>query len=337
MRLVYTHQSYKTIDSEAGVQAGDRRARFREPTPEERTELNETLGELLDAIALENAIARAKRSTPDKAGRTRRMSRNVGAMVRQLRFWEGKGQLQNDAIYKTDREWYETEGGLTRSQLETATRVGVEEGLFEVFHVMRPSDDRRVTAYRLNLLRATHVACESERDRLEEVLEHEERPKYREELEEKLRRVWETLEDLELVFGADEEEEPEETAEECTGGPDCFCDECFWIGEDEGHDDLNPNSQLHNLDTLNCSTQEPSTAQLTQTTEENLTRSRQRGYRLTVGAAGSSSSGRPPISSDEIDLNVTEEGLFPSRDKPTSVAEDDGEEEIEITEADLCF
>lgn len=82
--------------------------------------------------------------------RPRRLGAHAGQMVRQLVHWEGKGEAEDFSIHKTKREW-EEEIGLSRSNLETATRRLVAEGLLTTRPDYRKGDRRPTTYYTLNL------------------------------------------------------------------------------------------------------------------------------------------------------------------------------------------
>lgn len=196
-------------------------------TREERRLLANTLDETLDAIALEDAIANAPRSGRDAAGRVLKMGHPAGKMVRQLVFWEGKGQAEDYAIHKVVREWRTSDARLTERQLRTATRVLKEHGLLETWGGYRPSDRRQTVFYRLNLWETLRAAFASEITTLEERLEHERRTKQRARLEERLAKFKATLDDLELRFA-----EPEEAAGFDAFGACARCGEEFCDGDD---------------------------------------------------------------------------------------------------------
>lgn len=174
--------------------------RSRALSKEERGLLANTLDDMLDAIALEDAIANAPRSKPENESRVLRMGHPAGKMVRQLVFWEGKGQAEDYAIHKVGREWRTSDARLTERQLRTATRVLKEHGLLETWGGYRPSDRRQTVFYRLNLWETLRVAFASEITTLAERLEHERRTKQRAKLEERLAKFKATLDDLELRF-----------------------------------------------------------------------------------------------------------------------------------------
>ena len=140
---------------------------------EERGLLANTLDDMLDAIALEDAIANAPRKIEAKTEnepRVLRMGHAAGKMIRQLVFWEGKGQADDYAIHKVRREWRTSDARLTERQLRTATRVLKEHGLLETWGGYRPSDHRQTVYYRLNLWETLRVAFASEITTLEERL-----------------------------------------------------------------------------------------------------------------------------------------------------------------------
>lgn len=265
-------------------------------TAEERKLLAETL-ELMDARELELAIARARRTKPDKSGVHRRIGRNVAALVQQLRFWEGDGQLEDDVIHKADREIY-AEVAQTRDALLTSREVARSEGLLEFGYVYRPSDGRRVMGYRLNLWNTLTVGFRSEIGLVEDVVEHERRPKYKARLVEKLDKLRLALDDLELRFAEpDFPDFPEDEADfpnpddfkevfvddpddEYDGKVECSlcgkitcdgCDDDTYPDFEEEEADLNLRSNVWNSHTLNYGTPAPSTTELPHTTEQHCT------------------------------------------------------------------
>lgn len=181
-------------------------------TQEEREIATEVLTKNADAIAIEDAISRAPRSRPDAADRIWRIGAHVGKMCRQLVFWEGKGQDDDNRVHKTAREWFESEAGLTRVQLRTATRIAVEENLLEVEQGKRPSDQQTTVYYRLNMWTVARLVVASEVENTERLLEREGRKRRRDELEEKRRKLERARDDLAMVDGRDSgnPEPPEE-------------------------------------------------------------------------------------------------------------------------------
>lgn len=65
-------------------------------TPEARGLAKQHMRSLLNAISLDEAISSARRATPDGAGKYRRIGRNVGAMTRQMYFWDEKGNASDN-------------------------------------------------------------------------------------------------------------------------------------------------------------------------------------------------------------------------------------------------
>ncbi len=118
---------------------------------EERGLLAKTLDDTLDAISLEQAIARAPRSKKDAAARTWAMGDTLGKLVRNLlKLWEGKGEAEDDAIHKTMPELV-LELGSTERKIRTAIRTGLEEGILEARPGYRPSDRRQTVYYTLKV------------------------------------------------------------------------------------------------------------------------------------------------------------------------------------------
>jgi hypothetical protein len=174
----------------------------------EREEMAERL-KALGALAIEDAVARAPRSQQDAAGRTLKIGHGVGKMVRQLLFWEGKGEEHNNRIHKTKREWFESEAGLTESQVKTARVVAAKEGLLAFEEGFRRGDGRPTTFYRLNMLNVARVVAASEAENVERRLQRERRPRRRHQLEEKLAEVRDMLEELDVIGDGSEGAEPD--------------------------------------------------------------------------------------------------------------------------------
>jgi hypothetical protein len=112
-----------------------------------------------NALAIENAVARATRNHV------------LAMMVRQLVFYEGKGELEDARIHKCKREW-EDEIGASRKQVDTANRVGTERGLWTYEPGYRPRDRRPTGFYRLDLFAVMRLAFPAELERLEPELRH---------------------------------------------------------------------------------------------------------------------------------------------------------------------
>lgn len=158
----------------------------------------------LNALQIEDSIARAERREPDAAGRTWRIGAHVGKMCRQLVYWEDKSEDPDYRVHKTAREWFESEAGLTRRQLRTATRIAIEEGLFTVEPGYR-SDRRQTNYYRLNMWNLSRTVITSDLRNIERLLEREGR-KYRRDTLNRKRRTLETaLKDLSLLENGDSE------------------------------------------------------------------------------------------------------------------------------------
>lgn len=114
----------------------------------------------LNALNIQHGIANASMTTEtvkvwskklgDTVERPRRLGAHAGNMVRQLVYWDGKGEADDFSIHKTKREW-EEEAGLSRSNLDTATRRLVSEGLLTARPGYRKGDRRPTTYYTLNL------------------------------------------------------------------------------------------------------------------------------------------------------------------------------------------
>lgn len=158
----------------------------------------------LNALNIEDSIARAERREPDAAGRTWRIGAHVGKMCRQLIYWEDKSEDPDYRVHKTGREWFESEAGITRGQLRTATRIAVEEGLLTVEPGYRP-DRRQTNYYRLNMwnLLRTVIACDLQN--IGRLLEREGRKYRRDTLNRKRRALEAALKDLNLLETGDSE------------------------------------------------------------------------------------------------------------------------------------
>jgi hypothetical protein len=192
------------------------------PNPEEgQREGAKSILNGMNAIATEDAIARAKRSGTDAADRQWTMGPNVGKMVRQLVFWDGKGSDDDDRIHKTAREWFQSEAGLTERQLRTARRIAVEEGLVEVTVGRRPSDGQKVNFYRLNMWQTARVVVESELENTNRKLAHEGRKRVRDRLNKQRRGLERTQEDLNLFVERNSGDSEREGGTDKMSGPSC--------------------------------------------------------------------------------------------------------------------
>jgi hypothetical protein len=161
------------------------------PLPElpekERLELVRRLKEA-GALTVETAIARSERSTLDKAGRQWGLRRNIGIMIRQLIFWDEKGEVGGGWIHKTAREW-EREAGLTRAMLRTARKRAVEEGLIERKPGHRPGDRQNTVFYRLRVLEVSRRVVVSELENVRAELSRERRKQARDTLNKRRREL----------------------------------------------------------------------------------------------------------------------------------------------------
>ena len=83
-------------------------------------------------------------------------------MVVQLWFRDGQGEAGDGSTHNTAFAWERREGAFTERGLRTARRVGEEEGLFESWVDLRPSDRRRTVFYRLNLWEVARCVARSE-------------------------------------------------------------------------------------------------------------------------------------------------------------------------------
>lgn len=153
----------------------------------------------LDPFTKQDAISRAKRTNLDRGGRQRRIGAHVGMMVRQLLYWEQKGQLPDYWIHKTAREWLTADASFTKRMLRTAERVAVEEGLMEVEEGRRPGDRQQTKFYRLNLWEVTRVVVASELENIESLLKHEGRKSWRDQLNKRRRELERARDDLNLL------------------------------------------------------------------------------------------------------------------------------------------
>lgn len=157
----------------------------------------------VNPFEMQDAIARAKRSKLDSAGRQRRIGAHVGMMVRQLLFWEQKGELEDYWIHKTAREWSTADASFTTRMLRTAERLAVEEGLMEVKGGFRPGDRQRTKFYRLNLWEVARVFVATELENIEQLLKHEGRKYRRDTLNRKRRGLETARDDLNLLYERD--------------------------------------------------------------------------------------------------------------------------------------
>jgi len=160
----------RTARKEEGVQEASYTKDSKRPTPGRRDRATGIL-KGINAIAVEDAIARAPRGRKDNAGKQWTMGANVGKMVRQLLFWDGKGEADDDRIHRTATDWFTSEAGLTERQLRTAKRIAAEEGLVEITVGRRPSDGQKVNFYRLDVWRVAQVVVQSELENTRRIME----------------------------------------------------------------------------------------------------------------------------------------------------------------------
>ena len=164
----------------------------------------------MKVLELENAVKRAPRGSKDEAGRTLRLKGNVASMVRQMIFWEGKGEADGDWIYKTRDEWYQ-EAGLTYRMLRVARDVARDEGLLE--YQERGPVGESLVFYRLDMTAVLRVVAASELAVADEWLDRHPRSKKRPEWFKKRKRWKSMQEDLRAWGVADAPDAPE------TGNP----------------------------------------------------------------------------------------------------------------------
>lgn len=187
-------------DTKAG-QARERRARKRA-----RKEAHSLLTNDMKVLEVQEAVTRAPRSETDQAGKQHRIGAHVSAMVRQLLFWEGKGEAEGGWIYKSALDWEQADAALTASKLRTARRVAVEEGLWEERQQLRPGDQRPTVYYRLDMLRVAEVVVFSELQNTHRLLQRERRGGEREKLNRKRRELEKARDDLRLIGMGDTED-----------------------------------------------------------------------------------------------------------------------------------
>lgn len=155
----------------------------------------------LNLPKIEDAIARAPRKRKDKAGKQRTIGPKVAKMVKKLLILEGRGELPDNWIHKTRREWTTEEAPLTRGELRTARRVAGDEGLIEEKEDFRPSDGQRTTSYRVDMWAVARVVVRSELERYREVLGYERRVGQRSIYEKRLVELERASNDLAVVDG----------------------------------------------------------------------------------------------------------------------------------------
>jgi hypothetical protein len=158
-------------------------------TAEEAARIVETLRDGVGLPRVEDAIARAYRRKPDAAGRHFRIGAHVGKLVRQLLFWQGKGQDPDGRIFKSLPDWEHSDAAFTRSKLATAARVAREEMLASVEPGLRPSDRRQTNFYGLHVWEVAWTVVTSELDSIGRRLERESRKRERDKLNRERRKL----------------------------------------------------------------------------------------------------------------------------------------------------
>lgn len=149
-----------------------------------------------NAINLQGIITRAPRRELDAGGRQRKIGKNVAAIVRQLWFWEGRGEAEDGYIWKTAEDWELAEDGLSYSMLRTARDVAAGEGLLK-YEQRECPDGRTRVFYRLDLVGVLRVVALSEGWGAEKWLDkHSEKHSRRKHWEDKLAWAETMLKDL---------------------------------------------------------------------------------------------------------------------------------------------
>lgn len=184
---VYSENDERTRRDRKAAQARERRAR-----KAERREAHRVLDEM-KVLELENALRRAPRSEKGQDGRTLRLRANVASMVRQMIFWEGKGEADGDWIYKTREEWFQ-EAGLTYRMLRVARDVARDEGLLD--YEERGPKGQTLVYYKLDMAAVLRVVAASELEVARDWLKRHPRSKKRPGWVEKRKRWERLLEDL---------------------------------------------------------------------------------------------------------------------------------------------